>query len=280
MCAFQSFIFDKITIRMQKKTLWVVKIGGNIIDNETKLLTFLKDFSQINDHKILVHGGGKIATQIADKLGIKSTYINGRRITDHDTIDVVTMVYGGLINKKIVARLQSLHTNAIGLTGADAHIIPAQKRAVKEVDFGWVGDIYTERIRTEVIISLLQSNITPVFAPLTHDGEGHMLNTNADTIAASLAIALSENYEVKLLYCFEKKGILKNIEDENSALSLINKASYAELLASNILANGILPKVENAFNAIDQGVKEVIIGHADDIRQNTSGNNTGTRIIA
>lgn len=177
-----------------------------------------------------MHGGGKIATKIGDQLGIESKYINGRRITDDGTIDLVTMVYGGLVNKKIVARLQALQCNAIGLTGADANIIPARKRPVKEIDFGWVGDITTNNVQVDVLLNLLQSGAVPIFAPLTHDGEGHVLNTNADTIASSLAVALSQLYQVRLIYCFEKKGVLENVNDENSVIQQINKEKYRQLL--------------------------------------------------
>src|ERR1700749_3179655 len=195
--------------------LFIIKVGGNIIDDQTKLASFLKDFAKISGANslhpfrgrgLLVHEGGKIATEIGNKLNIESKYISGRRITDDDTIDLVTMVYGGLINKKIVAQLQSLNCNAIGLTGADANIIPAKKRAVKDVDFGWVGDIDNSKVKSENLKALLESNFTPILAPLTHDEQGHILNTNADTIASSIAVALSTYYDVRLIYCFEKKA--------------------------------------------------------------------------
>lgn len=261
-----------------KQELLVIKIGGNVIDNPENLKKFLQSFSQIQTPKILIHGGGKIATKIGEQLGITSQYINGRRITDDATIDLVTMVYGGLINKKIVAQLQSLHCNAIGLTGADGNIIPAAKRPVKEVDFGWVGDVETKNINTDILSGLLQNGATPVLAPLTHDGQAHILNTNADTIASSIAVALSEIYTVKLIYCFEKKGILENIEDENSAIRFINKEKYAQLLQEQKLFEGIIPKIDNAFAAIDAGVNQVIIGHADDLAINLTENNAGTVI--
>ncbi|MGN6355315.1 MAG: acetylglutamate kinase [Parafilimonas sp.] len=276
--------------------LFVIKVGGNIIDDEKKLASFLKEFSEIfgaSSHPargrgLLVHGGGKIATVIGNKLGIESKYINGRRITDDDTIDLVTMVYGGLINKKIVAQLQSLNCNAIGLTGADANIIPAVKRPLKKmtkedgteelVDFGWVGDVDTSQLAANSLQLLLNNRFTPIVAPLTHDKEGHILNTNADTIASSLAVALSAYYNVRLIYCFEKKGVLENVEDENAVIHLINKEKYRQLLDEQKLFAGILPKIDNAFAAIDAGVHEVLIGDANDLIQNTTNNITGTLI--
>jgi acetylglutamate kinase len=258
--------------------LYVIKIGGNVIDNEQSLKSFLADFAAVEGLKILVHGGGKIASKLGEQLGIQSNYINGRRITDDETIDLVTMVYGGLVNKKIVARLQALQCNAIGLTGADGNIIPATKRPFKEIDFGWVGDVEGKMLNAERLILLLYNSFVPVFAPLTHDQQGHILNTNADTIASSLATALSGSYNVRLVYCFEKKGVLENVQDEQSVISLINKETYKRLLAENKLFEGILPKLDNAFAAIDAGVKEVLIGDARDIKQNTGHQTVGTLI--
>ena len=263
--------------------LFVIKVGGNIIDDGEKLTSFLKDFAFISSPlqglgAILVHGGGKIATTIGNKLGIESKYTNGRRITDNDTIDLVTMVYGGLINKKIVAQLQSIKCNAIGLTGADANIIPAKKRIVKDVDFGWVGDIQNSKLKAESLKVLLDNDFVPVFAPLTHDEEGHILNTNADTIASSLAVALSTFYDVRLIYCFEKNGVLENVDDDNSVITNMNKEKYKQLLDEQKLFAGILPKIDNAFAAIDAGVKEVLIGDANDLIQNTTNETIGTLI--
>ncbi len=277
--------------------LFVIKIGGNVIDDESKLNNFLKDFAKITSHAkkgetlnnsplgdggkcILIHGGGKIATKIGDQLGIESKYIEGRRITDEATIDLVTMVYAGLVNKKIVAKLQALQCNAIGLTGADANIIPATKRPVTKegVDFGFVGDIENSKLKVENIALLLDAGLTIVLAPLTHDGKGQILNTNADTIASSIATALSFLYNVRLIYCFEKKGVLENIDDENSAIPLITKEIYQQLKKENKLFDGILPKIDNAFAAIDSGVKEVLIGHAEDLLQNVTQETTGTLI--
>jgi acetylglutamate kinase len=258
--------------------VFVIKIGGNVIDNDVALQLFLSDYAAIDAKKILIHGGGKVATKIGDKLGIESQYINGRRITDEATIDLVTMVYGGLVNKKIVAKLQALGCNAIGLTGADANIIPAVKRPVKEIDYGFVGDIDASKINSEVLQTLMQQGITPILAPLSHDGAGQILNTNADTIASSIAIGLSKNFDVRLVYCFEKKGILENIEDEKSVINLITKDKYRQLLADRKLFDGILPKIDNAFAAIDSGVQEVLIGDANDLLQNVTDNTTGTLI--
>jgi acetylglutamate kinase len=272
--------------------LLVIKIGGNVIDNAPALESFLKKFATIDTKKILVHGGGKIATKIGDQLGIQSNYIDGRRVTDAQTIDLVTMVYGGLVNKKIIAKLQSLKCNAIGLTGADANLIPAVKRPlvyskptsgdagdeITAIDFGFVGDVTTNSLGIENLEILLTNNFTLVFAPLTHDGNGQILNTNADTIASSLAIVLSKKYAVRLIYCFEKKGVLENVADVNSIIPLITKEKYAQLKAENKLFDGIFPKIDNALDAIDNGVKEVLIGDAEDLLQNCTLNTIGTLI--
>ena len=258
--------------------LFVIKIGGNVIDSDDSLQSFLQSFASIKSRKILVHGGGKIATKIGDQLGVESKYINGRRITDDDTIDIVTMVYGGLVNKKIVAQLQSKGSNAIGLTGADANLIPATKRPVKEIDYGWVGDVNSLQFQVAGFQLFLENNMVPVFAPLTHDGEGHILNTNADTIASSIAVALSAVYDVRLIYCFERKGVLENVDDENSVINIITKEKYRQLLKEDKLFAGILPKIDNAFAAIDAGVKEVLIGDAKDLLQNTTAATLGTLI--
>lgn len=258
------------------KKLFVIKIGGNIIDDEGALQSLLENFSAIRDKKILVHGGGKIASSMGKQLGIEPNYINGRRITDEATIDMVTMVYGGLINKKIVAALQSYKCNAIGLTGADANIIPATKRPVKEVDYGFVGDINSKQLSIANLQLFLEKGLVPVIAPLTHDGKGQILNTNADTIASALAVALSGSYDVRLIYCFEKKGVLENIKDESSVINFINKEKYDQLLADKKLVDGILPKIDNAFSAIGSGVNEVLIGDATDLLVNTTENIKGT----
>ena len=260
------------------ETVLVIKIGGNVIDNPSALESFLKDFASLNAKKILIHGGGKIATKLGEQLGIQSHYVQGRRITDDATIDLVTQVYGGLVNKKMVAALQALHCNAMGLTGADGNIIPATKRPVKEIDYGWVGDIDSRRINATLINTLLESSITPVLAPLTHDEEGHILNTNADTIASSIAVALSSFYQVRLMYCFEKKGVLENVNDDHSVITKMNASLYAQLKTEGKLFEGILPKLDNAFDAIKAGVHEVLIGDANDLIQNSTNNNVGTLI--
>ncbi|MBZ4188837.1 acetylglutamate kinase [Niabella beijingensis] len=259
--------------------LFIIKIGGNIIDDPAALEAFLTDFSKIKAAKILVHGGGKIATKIGAQLGIESNYVDGRRITDDATIDLVTMVYGGLANKKIVAQLQALGTDAIGLTGADANIIPAKKRPVKTIDYGWVGDVETANIRAETLSFFLENTITPVFAPLTHDNSGHILNTNADTIAASLAVALSGRFNVRLIYCFEKKGVLEDVNNDASVIRRLDRNYYQQLKEEKKLFEGILPKIDNAFAAIDAGVFQVLIGHARDLVKNTTDNNEGTLIF-
>ncbi len=248
-------------------TLYVIKIGGNVIDNSENLYNFLKDFTALAGNKILVHGGGKVATQLSEKLGIEAKLVDGRRITDIETLRVVTMVYGGLINKNIVAQLQRLGNNAIGLTGADGDFIRTKKRPVKTIDYGFVGDIDENSINPERLQTLINAGFTPVFCALTHDGEGQLLNTNADTIASALAVALSKLYDTTLIYCFEKKGVLKDINDEDSLISDINPQRYEELKSQQIIHSGMLPKLDNAFNAISCGVKAVIIGHSDDLEK-------------
>lgn len=257
--------------------LFIVKIGGEVLDNPESMKSFLRDFASIKEAKILIHGGGKIATSIGDKLGIESKYINGRRITDADTLELVTMVYGGLVNKQIVSKLQQFNCNAIGLSGADGNILSAKRRPVKEIDYGFVGDIEAEDVNVALLYFLLMQNNVPVFAPLTH-ADGSMLNTNADTIAKVLAIAMSKHFDVRLIYCFDKPGVLKDINDENSVIPLLDAKQYESGLASGIFANGMLPKLENAFDAIHSGVKEVLIGHAAHLIKNTQTNTTGTLI--
>lgn len=249
-------------------TLLIIKIGGNVLDNPAALHTFLHDFAALPEPKILVHGGGKIATQIGERLGLSPLYIKGRRVTDEATLELVTMVYGGLINRQLTAQLQALGCNAIGLTGADANILPAIKRPVQEVDYGWVGDLQSDKIDGKRLQLLLNQGLTPVFAPLTHDGAGHLLNTNADTIAATMAVALTADYQVRLLFCFEKKGILKNPDDDASVVPELDQTDYLELQKNAAVSGGILPKLDNAFMAAQNGVTRVVIGHAEDIRVN------------
>lgn len=257
--------------------LYIIKIGGNVLDDEQGLDWFLKDFASIQAPKILVHGGGKIATKLGDQLGIESKYVNGRRITDEPTRDLVTMVYGGLLNKQLTARLQTMHCNAIGVTGADGNLLKAVKRPVREIDYGFVGDITPNDVNSSFLYFLLKQNAVPVFAPLTH-ANGQILNTNADTIASVLAISLSKHFETRLIFCFEKKGVLKNVNDENSVIHQLNEPSYQQLLKEGALADGILPKLENAFSAIRSGVKEVLIGDAKDLIKNIRETTEGTLI--
>ncbi|MBA3830108.1 MAG: acetylglutamate kinase [Taibaiella sp.] len=257
--------------------LTIVKIGGNIIDDEARLHSFLKDFCRLRGSKILVHGGGKLATEFGKKLGIETEYINGRRVTDKKTLQLVTMVYGGLINKTIVAYLQANSCNAIGLTGADGNIIAANKRPVKDIDYGFVGDI-NDGVNGVMIKSLLDAGLTPVLAPLTHDGMGTMLNTNADTIAQSVAIAMVRQMNVMLVYCFEKKGVLGNATDETSVIERIDANSFNDLLSNGIVSGGMMPKIENALIAVSKGLTRVVIGAAEDLLQLVEGK-AGTQIL-
>lgn len=259
-------------------TLHIIKIGGNVIDNSENLHSFLKDFAALDGYKILVHGGGKVATQLSATLGIEAKLVDGRRITDIETLRVVTMVYGGLINKNIVASLQAINCNAIGLTGADGDFIRAKKRPVKTIDYGFVGDIDKHSINPGNLKSLLEAGFVPVFCALTHDGQGQLLNTNADTIASALAVALSKLYETTLIYCFEKKGVLQDIDDEDSLIREINPQRYEELKEKQIINGGMLPKLDNAFTAIACGVKAVIIGKADELGTLKHNQSFGTRL--
>ena len=251
---------------MSKQTLKVVKIGGNIINNDTVLHSFLKDFSEINEPKILVHGGGKKASEIAISLGLEQKILNGRRITDKPTLDVVTMVYAGLLNKNIVAKLQSFGCNAIGMSGADGNSIKAHKRVVETVDYGYVGDV--EIVNSEIVDVLLQNNVTPVFCAITHDKNGQLLNTNADTIASEIAIGMSNLYCIELNYIFELKGVLATIKDENSVIIEINSEKHKQLIQQGIIVNGMLPKMENCFNALKKGVEKVKIGNVSLLDRN------------
>jgi acetylglutamate kinase len=257
--------------------LFIVKIGGNVLDNAAAFDLFLGDFAAIKEPKILIHGGGKVATNLGNQLGIESNYINGRRITDAATLDLVTMVYGGLVNKQIVAKLQQLGCNALGVTGADGNMIKATKRPVKEIDYGFVGDIKPEGVNTALLYFLLKQNTIPVFAPLTH-ADGKMLNTNADTIASVLAVSLSKHFDVRLIFCFEKKGVLLDINRHDSVIHHLPKSMYDDLLPKKVFADGILPKLENAYAAIHAGVKEVLIGEAADLTKNTGRETEGTLI--
>lgn len=240
---------------MMKEKITVVKVGGAVVEDEARLSRLLSDFSAIEGRKVLVHGGGRRATAVASRLGIESKMVNGRRITDRDMLEVVTMVYGGLVNKNLVARLQANGVDAIGLTGADIDVIRSHKRPVKDVDYGFVGDV--DRVDGHKLRTLIEAGITPVMAPLTHDG--NILNTNADTIAAETAKALAEHYDVTLIFSFEKKGVLSNPDDEDSVIPLITRADFERYVADGTVAGGMLPKLENAFEAISAGVSRVNI---------------------
>ena len=248
-----------------KEKLSIIKIGGNIIEDETSLQAFLKLFANLEGKKILVHGGGKRATHIASKLGIESQMVNGRRITDAETLEVITMVYGGLVNKNVVAKLQALNTNAIGLTGADINSIQSVKRPVKDIDFGFVGDV--ESVAHDSINKLIQADFTPVFCAITHDGNGQLLNTNADTITSQVAIGMSKLYDTSIYYCFELNGVLEDINDKNSVVKHIDNSLYQDLLAKGIIADGMLPKLENCFAALKNGVSTINMGNTEMLTQ-------------
>lgn len=243
------------------KTLKIIKIGGNVIDEDQALQEFLAKFSKIKGPKLLVHGGGKLATKLANQMGIEVKMTNGRRITDANTLDIITMVYAGKINKNIVARLQSLDCNSVGFSGADGNSIVSVKRPVKDVDFGFVGDV--ENVHTETLNLLLINGITPVFCAITHDKKGQLLNTNADTIASELAIGFANQYKTELYYCFEKKGVLKDINDDNSVIELINTKAFQALIDEGIISEGMLPKIDNCFHAIANNVEKVCIGKTE-----------------
>lgn len=243
----------------------IVKIGGNVIDNPNQLETFLEKFSALPGRKLLVHGGGKIATRVAADMGIEAKLVEGRRITDTAMLDVVTMVYAGLTNKNIVASLQKFNCNAIGLCGADANVIKAVKRPVKEIDYGFVGDILADSINSLSIKKLLEAEFIPVFSAITHNGNGQLLNTNADTIASSLAVTLSKLYEVSLIYCFDKNGVLLNVDDDNSVIETIRAGDFERLKENKTIHDGMIPKLFNAFEAISKGVSNVYIGNADNL---------------
>jgi acetylglutamate kinase len=258
--------------------LTVVKIGGNIIDSEERLQSFLKDFAHLKGGKVLVHGGGKIATTIGDRLGIESHYVAGRRITDEATLELVTMVYGGLVNKRIVASLQALGCNAIGLTGADGNMIRATRRPAGIVDYGFVGDILPSGVNASFLKNQIEQGYTPVLAPLTHDGYGTLLNTNADTIAQEVAKALATTFDTKLIYCFEKNGVLRDPGNDESVIAIIDRASFEQLQMDNIITDGMVPKLVNALTAIRAGVEKVIIGKAEDLPALVNGHK-GTSIV-
>ena len=254
---------------MMKEKLTVIKVGGGIVEEEATLNQLLSDFSAIEGYKVLVHGGGRSATKLAAQLGIESKMVNGRRITDAETLKVVTMVYGGLVNKNIVAGLQAKGVNAMGLTGADMNVIRSVKRPVMEVDYGFVGDV--EKVNADLLGNLIRQGVVPVMAPLTHDGQGSMLNTNADTIAGETAKALAELFDVPLVYCFEKKGVLRDADDDDSVIPVITPELFKEYVEKGIIQGGMIPKLENSFSAIDAGVSQVVITLASAIHQPGSG---------
>ena len=254
--------------------LTIVKVGGAVVEDEAQLKRLIADFSAIEGRKVLVHGGGRRATKVAAQLGIESRMVGGRRITDAQMLEVVTMVYGGLVNKGLVAQLQASGVNALGLTGADIDVIRSHKRPLKDgVDFGFVGDV--DRADGQMLHTLIEEGITPVMAPLTHDGQGHMLNTNADTIAATTAIALAPFYDVTLTYCFEKPGVLADPDDDTSVIATITRPDFLRLKADGTIAGGMIPKIENALDAVDRGVSRVLITKADAL-----GRPGGTTICA
>jgi acetylglutamate kinase len=255
----------------------VIKIGGNVIDNSAKLHQFLLDFTALPGYKILVHGGGKIATELGDSLGVTAKMVDGRRVTDIETLRIVTMVYAGLINKNMVAQLQAKGCNAIGLTGADGNVIKATKRPVKDIDYGFVGDLNEESVSSETLAKLLEVGLIPVFCAITHDGDSQLLNTNADTIASAIAVAMSKTFETSLIYCFEKRGVLRDVEDDSSLVSEIRLADYDELKADGTVSGGMIPKLHNAFEAIQGGVKDVYIGKSDEL-SGISSHSFGTRL--
>lgn len=256
---------------IQVEKLTVVKVGGAILEDAISLSGFLDRFVALPGLKILVHGGGRAATSLAAKLGVESKMVEGRRITDAETLDIVTMVYGGLVNKNTVAALQARNCNAAGFTGADLNLVKARKRPVAEIDYGFVGDITA--VQSGAFANLLQLGITPVVAPLTHDGNGQFLNTNADTMASAIAIAMSTLYEVTLIFCFEKPGVLLNADDDTSVIPQLSAGLYQSLKEQKIIHSGMIPKLDNSFAALQQGVKQVIITSAI-----TLNPETGTRI--
>ena len=256
-----------------KERITIIKVGGKIVEESSSLGNLLDRFAAIEGRKVLIHGGGREATRIAGRLGIESRMVDGRRITDEATLQVVTMVYGGLVNKNIVAQLQARGVNALGLTGADCNIIKAHKRPAKEIDYGFVGDV--DNADGNMLSRLVEQGIVPIIAPLTHDGKGNMLNTNADTMAAETAKALAAHYDTTLIYCFEHPGVMRDPDDSNSLITTMTRDSYRTLLAEGTVSGGMIPKIDNAFNAIENGVKEVIITRADAI-----DGQSGTHIIA
>ncbi len=252
---------------MKKQRLKIVKIGGKLIENEEKLQLFLNDFSSLEGPKILVHGGGNYATEMADKLGYETKMIDGRRITDSNSLKVIIMTYGGLINKNMVAKLLALGCNSIGLCGADGGSIISTKREVKEIDYGFVGDI--AEINSSFISALLDQNITPVFSPISCTLDGELLNTNGDSVAAELAISLSSNYETELYFCFEKKGVLEDAADDESVIESLDPKKYKAFLDDKVISDGMLPKLYNSFQALERGVSKICLGDSTLLQKNS-----------
>ncbi len=253
---------------MIKESLNIIKVGGAVVEDEKSLSGLLMSFSSLHGKKILVHGGGKIATEMAGKLGVETQMIDGRRITSAEMLKVVTMVYGGLVNKNIVARLQALGVNALGLTGADMNVIMSVKRPVELVNFGYVGDV--KYVNTRALVSLLEAGAVPVLAPLTHDKEGSMLNTNADTIASSVARVLAEKYSVTLTFCSSIPGVLKDLSDSSSLIKTVAKKDFEPMVADGTISEGMIPKLQNAFDAINDGVYKVVITSPSDLAGGTT----------
>lgn len=258
---------------MKKEKLTIIKVGGKIVEDGSALQRLLSDFSTIDGRKLLVHGGGRSATALAARLGIETKMVDGRRITDDSMLEVVTMVYGGLVNKRIVAGLQAAGVNAVGLTGADMNAVLSVRRSVGVVDYGWVGDVRI--VNADAISTLVENGYCPVIAPITHDGKGHLLNTNADTMAGETAKALASRYDVDLVYCFEKAGVLFDENDDSSVIDVINPCEYSELKKSGKITGGMIPKLDNAFSCVAAGVSRVVITRADLI----ADANAGTKIV-
>lgn len=252
-----------------KEHLTIIKVGGKIVENSESLNALLKDFAAVEGKKLLVHGGGRSATQMAARLGVETKMVDGRRITDEAMLEVVTMVYGGLVNKRIVAGLQALGIDAVGLTGADMNIVLSDKRKVSAVDYGWVGDV--KRVNAEAVATLIESGCCPVVAPLTHDGCGHMLNTNADTMAGEMAKAMATHYDVTLMFCFEKPGVLADENDDSSLIPTITPAVLDDLKRRGVVSGGMIPKLDNAIACVSAGVESVVITQADRIADPYAG---------
>lgn len=252
-----------------KEHLTIIKVGGKIVENSESLNSLLKDFAAVEGKKLLVHGGGRSATQMAARLGVETKMVDGRRITDEAMLEVVTMVYGGLVNKRIVAGLQALGIDAVGLTGADMNIVLSDKRKVSAEDYGWVGDV--KRVNAEAVATLIESGCCPVVAPLTHDGCGHMLNTNADTMAGEMAKAMAAHYDVTLMFCFEKPGVLADENDDSSLIPTITPAVLDDLKRRGVVSGGMIPKLDNAIACVSAGVESVVITQADRIADPYAG---------